>query len=104
MKKASLDRRPIPAEIDPNPRQDVREKSLASGHEARSPLSAIRENCIDCSGGSRAEADRCNRTGCPLWPFRFGGNPWNRRQLSPDQRRAAARRLALAREAKQAKK
>ena len=28
---------------------------------------AIRDKCIDCSGGSLVEAKRCQITRCPLW-------------------------------------
>ena len=33
---------------------------------------AIKEKCLDCSGGIPAEVRRCPATGCPLWPFRTG--------------------------------
>lgn len=33
---------------------------------------AIKEKCLDCSSGIRAEVRRCPATGCPLWPFRMG--------------------------------
>jgi hypothetical protein len=39
------------------------------------PLAAIRAKCVDCSGGSYAEARKCTATGCPLWPYRMGTNP-----------------------------
>lgn len=33
---------------------------------------AIKEKCLDCSGGIRAEVRKCTATGCPLWRFRMG--------------------------------
>jgi hypothetical protein len=39
------------------------------------PLKAIREKCLDCCVGSRAEVRRCNITDCPVFPYRFGHNP-----------------------------
>lgn len=39
------------------------------------PVKAIRANCIDCSGGNRAEVRRCNIVTCPLWPYRMGMRP-----------------------------
>lgn len=33
---------------------------------------AIREKCIDCSGGNKAEVRRCPATKCALWPYRMG--------------------------------
>ena len=62
------------------------------------PLKAIRQNCIECSGGNRAEADRCAIVKCPLHPFRFGTNPYRTvRVLSGEQREAASARLKAAR-------
>jgi len=45
------------------------------GHP-QSPLKAIRAKCVDCSGGSVAEARRCALTHCALWAFRMGHNPF----------------------------
>ena len=39
-------------------------------------LKAIREKCLDCSCGNRAEVKDCLVQGCPLYPFRMGTNPW----------------------------
>jgi hypothetical protein len=41
-----------------------------------SPIKAIRAKCVDCSGGSMAEARLCALTHCPLWAFRMGHNPF----------------------------
>ena len=38
----------------------------------RSPLKAIRNKCLDCSGGMRNEVRLCPQKTCPLWPFRSG--------------------------------
>lgn len=40
--------------------------------EKRSRKKAVREKCIDCCGGVRAEVRKCPATNCPLWPFRMG--------------------------------
>jgi len=48
------------------------------------PLKAIRQKCIDCSGGNRSEIRNCiyyegNPEGvepCPLWIYRMGKNPY----------------------------
>ena len=58
-----------------------------------SPLKAIRQNCIECCGGNKHEVSLCPATGCPLHPFRFGKNPYNKRTLSDEQREAARVRL-----------
>ena len=40
--------------------------------KSRSRKQAIRNKCIDCCGGVRAEVRKCSATNCPLWPFRLG--------------------------------
>jgi hypothetical protein len=51
------------------------------GHP-ESPIKAIRAKCLDCSGGNDAEVRKCVATGCALWPFRMGVNPFYGRAQS----------------------
>lgn len=37
---------------------------------------AIRAKCLDCCVGNAAEVNRCHITTCPLWPYRFGKDPF----------------------------
>jgi len=62
-----------------------------------SPLKAIREKCLDCNGTS-LEVKLCPCTDCALHPFRFGKNPFNKRTLTDEQRKAASERMKLVRE------
>lgn len=62
------------------------------------PLKAIKEFCYQCSGENRAEVTRCTAPKCPLYPYRKGHNP-NKREMTDEQREAAAKRLKEAREA-----
>lgn len=39
------------------------------------PIKAIRQNCMDCSGGSVSEVRNCIITDCPLYSYRLGRNP-----------------------------
>ena len=55
-----------PRAVDPGLLRDL-------GH-IDSPIAAIRAFCIDCAGGSFAEARRCTAARCQLWPFRMGVN------------------------------
>ncbi len=53
------------------------------------PVKAIRENCLDCSGGSPKHVTYCPRNGvhstrCSLWPYRFGKRPATIRQRYGD--------------------
>jgi hypothetical protein len=55
-----------------------------------SPNRAIREKCIDCSGGSPTEARKCVAFKCALWPFRMGKNPfWGKADDDADGPHAA---------------
>lgn len=51
------------------------------------PVKAIREKCLECSNGSIREVELCPVTGCALYPFRFGKNPYRKpRTLNEEQR------------------
>ena len=39
------------------------------------PVKAIRQRCIDCSGGSLREVRECSHDVCPLHQYRFGKRP-----------------------------
>lgn len=77
--------------------------SASIQNRPRNPMRAIREKCLDCSGGSHAEVSQCTVEGCPLFAYRSGRNP-NRtpRVMTEEQRSIMAARLAAARERKQA--
>ena len=63
------------------------------------PLKVIREFCLSCVGNSSNEVKMCPSVMCPLYPFRFGRNPYRKkREMSDEQREAAAERLKKARE------
>ena len=51
------------------------------------PLKAIREKCLDCCCGNSNEVSLCPCGECPLFPFRFGHNPF----YMTDEQRAASR-------------
>ena len=66
----------------------------------KSPIKAIKAKCLDCSCDSATEVKECPVESCPLFPFRFGKNPFTKREISPEQREAMAERLRQARLAK----
>jgi hypothetical protein len=41
----------------------------------RSRTKAIKEHCLECSGGTTPEVTLCSLTDCPLWGYRFGNAP-----------------------------
>lgn len=63
---------------------------LALGHKPKSLLTCLRSFCLACSGGSPAEARKCVRVTCPLWPYRLGKRPavWRRSDLGAAARAA----------------
>ena len=68
--------------------------------EIKRPVKAIRAFCLDCCGGNANDVRNCVSQMCPLKPFRFGKNPFTHRELTDEQREAAAKRLADMREKK----
>jgi len=49
-----------------------------TGDNEKNPVKAIRLYCIGCMCGSSFEVGRCSITDCPLFPFRFGNNPYRK--------------------------
>ena len=62
-----------------------------------SPLKAIRAKCLDCCCDQATEVKLCPASTCPLYPFRFGKNPFRKRELTDEQREALCQRLELGR-------
>lgn len=70
--------------------EDVRD----SLPKTTSPVRAIRHKCLDCVNGSSNEVSLCPAKKCPLWPFRFGKNPY-RKPVSEERRAQAAERMRI---------
>ena len=66
--------------------------------EIKSPIKAIRAFCLDCCGGSPTEVRECSAKSCQLKPFRFGKNPYIKREMTEEQRERAKANLAKARD------
>ncbi len=79
-------------------KKNTKDDLTALGHVPTPVLKAIRAKCIDCSGGSRAEADDCLVRRCPLYPFRTGSNPW--KSEPTDAQRENGRKLAALKNSK----
>jgi hypothetical protein len=82
----------MPAMIGRDPRTIPVEQLEALGHTKQPLPKIVRINCIECVGGSEAEVRRCRLLHCPFWPYRMGSNPFNRRELTEDQREAMRER------------
>ncbi len=63
-----------------DPRRLGRTGLEAAGYGGTPLLKVIRAKCLDCSCGQAVEVARCTATGCPLWPYRMGSNPFTNRQ------------------------
>lgn len=62
------------------------------------PVKAIREKCLDCCCGSSLEVKLCNIVSCPIYPFRFGKNPFRqKREMTEEQKKVTVDRLREAR-------
>ena len=66
----------------------------------QNPVKAIRAKCLDCCGQQANEAKMCPAQDCPLYPFRFGKNPYRKRELTPEQKAVMGARLAAIRQRK----
>lgn len=49
------------------------------------PIKAIRAKCLDCCCGNSNEVKLCTCTGCALYPYREGHNPY-RREMTPEEK------------------
>ena len=77
------------------------EIKLRNGNDRpTSPLTAIKEFCMECCGWDRSMVKSCSAPQCPLFEFRFGKNPYNKRTLTDEQRQELAERAKRARESK----
>lgn len=62
------------------------------------PVKAIKAKCLDCCAYQPNEVKLCPVTDCPLYPFRFGKNPYRaKREYTEEQKEAMKERLAKAR-------
>lgn len=65
------------------------------------PVKAIRAFCLECAGESPIDVKECTAPDCPLYPFRFGKNPYRKKReqaYTEEERAAISKRLAEARE------
>lgn len=77
------------------------EIKLRNGNDRpASPLMAIKEFCMECCGWERSAVKSCSAPQCPLFEFRFGKNPYNKRTLTDEQKEKLAERMKKARESK----
>jgi len=66
-----------------------------------SALKQIRKHCLECCGTAN-EVKLCAVPNCALYEYRLGKSPNHKpRQMTDEQRAAAAERLRKARESKQ---
>lgn len=67
--------------------QDITTEQLNElGHEKGGIYQIIRKNCIDCVAGQPSLVRSCTMTWCPYWPYRMGFNPFNRKELTEEEK------------------
>ena len=67
-------------------------------NEITNPVKAIRAFCLECSNDQPSEVKACPMYRCPLYPFRFGKNPYRqRREMTEAEKQVLTHRLAEAR-------
>ncbi len=52
-----------------------------------SPLRAIKQYCLDCSGDSVFERKECPSKDCPLYPFRLGKNTFRKKRILTEEQK-----------------
>lgn len=68
------------------------------GKEVTNPVKAVRAKCMWCSNDSYREIELCPIKDCPLYPFRFGKNPYRTtKEYTEEQKKAFAERLSKVR-------
>jgi len=60
-------------------KQSNKSEAKMNGHKKRPLLKAIRAKCLDCCIFQPKEIRLCTSTGCDLWPYRMGKNPFSSR-------------------------
>jgi hypothetical protein len=76
-----------------DPRQLGRAALEAAGYRKQPLLKAIRSKCSDCCIGQTGEIAKCTATGCPLWPYRMGTDPFTDRRGGTPPRREKSRAM-----------
>lgn len=57
--------------------------------KSTNPVKVIREKCLDCCCGSMKQVELCPcESNCPLWPFRFGKNPFRKKVQKTEEQKA----------------
>ena len=69
-----LDPRTMPREV------------LATLHQPRPILAAIRAKCLDCCCGQESEVRKCTAVRCSLWPYRMAASPFHTRHITEERR------------------
>ena len=86
--------------------KEIRHGDVYYPRKAKSPLKAIKFFCRECQGMDRRKKSHvenvelvrdCVDPMCPLFDFRLGKNPFYKRNLTKEQKKAVVARLDLAR-------
>ena len=64
-----------------------------SENKPMTPLKAIKLKCLDCCCDQANEVKLCSVESCPLFPFRFGKNPFIKKRDIPEEQKERMRQL-----------
>ena len=56
-------------------KHEIRTKDEGLKEISLTPIKAIRNHCLECTGWLAHEVERCTGKLCPLYPYRLGTNP-----------------------------
>ena len=84
---------------------DISRKERLEREPIKDIRQAIKAFCLaECMMGQKEEVKLCPSKWCPLYPYRFGTNPFNKKNLTEEQRKALAERLYKSRQNKKKEK
>ena len=75
-----------------DPRDMSTEDLNKLGHSKTNIYDVIRNNCKECLNGSINLIRSCTQTSCLFWPYRMGSNPFNRQNLTEEERQLRSER------------
>lgn len=62
------------------------EKPVSS--KQTNPVKAIRAYCLNCCLENANEVAQCSASGCELWEFRMGKNPYRAKRVYTEEQKA----------------
>lgn len=68
---------------------------MVKKNKKSTPLRAIRQQCLDCCGGSAKEVKNCTGKECSLYYYRFGRNPHRKKRALTEEQKIEITKILL---------